>query len=214
MTEIIDGALATAGKPCDPSKYLEKLEEWYEHTNLLADSIGVKDKAQKLRITLLNKVDESSRFDRIDGIFNPRPQNYKHYVFFLSVLQIDFRYDDSTIRSTSRLDSTEFPTHLPTTKHYAFFSSCKSTSGMTTRQQGRRVVSIRPNRRNFQPTSPLLNITRFFLSVLQIDFRYDDSTTRSTSRLDSIESTDFSTHLPTTKHYAFFSKCPANRLPA
>ena len=57
MTDIIDAALATAGKPCDlgddPSKYLEKFEEWYEHTNLLADSTGVKDTAQKLKLTLL-----------------------------------------------------------------------------------------------------------------------------------------------------------------
>ena len=57
MAEIIDAALSIAGKPCDlgddPSKYLEKLEEWYEHTSLLADSIGVKHKTRKLRFTLL-----------------------------------------------------------------------------------------------------------------------------------------------------------------
>jgi len=59
MAKIINAALATAGKPCDlgddPSKYLEKFEEWYEHTSLLADSISVKDKAQKLRLTLLRE---------------------------------------------------------------------------------------------------------------------------------------------------------------
>ncbi len=57
MAEVIDPALATAGKPCDlgqdPSKYLERFEKWYEHTSLLADSIGVKDKPEKLRLTLL-----------------------------------------------------------------------------------------------------------------------------------------------------------------
>ena len=57
MAEVIDPALATAGKPCelgiDPSKYLERFEDWYEHTTLLADSIGVKDQDQKLRLILL-----------------------------------------------------------------------------------------------------------------------------------------------------------------
>ena len=57
MAEIIDAALATTGKPCDlgddPSNYLEKFEEWYEHTSLQVDSIGVKDKTQELRLTLL-----------------------------------------------------------------------------------------------------------------------------------------------------------------
>ena len=57
MAEVIDAALATAGKQCDlgndPAKYLEKFEEWYEHTSLLADAIAIKDSAQKLRLMLL-----------------------------------------------------------------------------------------------------------------------------------------------------------------
>ena len=57
MAKVIDPALATARKPCeggqDPSKYLERFDLWYDHTSLLADSIGVKDKQQKLRLTLL-----------------------------------------------------------------------------------------------------------------------------------------------------------------
>ena len=57
MAEVVDPALATAGKPCnlgsDPSKYLEKFEDWYEHTSLLADSIGIKDTKQKLKLILL-----------------------------------------------------------------------------------------------------------------------------------------------------------------
>ena len=57
MAEVIDAALATAGKPCklgtDPSKFLEKFEDWYEHTSLLADSIGVKDSVQKMKLLLL-----------------------------------------------------------------------------------------------------------------------------------------------------------------
>ena len=72
MTEIIDAALATAGKPCDlsddPSKYLEKFEEWYEHTSLLADSIGMKDKTQKLRLTLLWDGKDFRKFTRDAGL--------------------------------------------------------------------------------------------------------------------------------------------------
>ena len=43
-------------KPCDlgsdPSKYLEKFEDWHEYTSLLADSIWVKDTKQKFRLIL------------------------------------------------------------------------------------------------------------------------------------------------------------------
>ena len=57
MAEVIDPALATAGKPLelgqDPTKYLERFDLWYNHTSLLADSICVKGKQQKLRLTLL-----------------------------------------------------------------------------------------------------------------------------------------------------------------
>ena len=57
MTEVIDASLATAGKSCnlgnDPSKYSEKFEDWYDHTSLLADSIGVKNEKQKLSLILL-----------------------------------------------------------------------------------------------------------------------------------------------------------------
>ena len=57
MTEVVDASLATAGKPCnlgnDPSKYCEKFEAWYDHTSLLADSIGIKNKGQKLSLILL-----------------------------------------------------------------------------------------------------------------------------------------------------------------
>ena len=55
IAEVIDPALATAGKPLelgqDATKYLERFDFWYNHTSLLADSIGVKDKQQKLRLT-------------------------------------------------------------------------------------------------------------------------------------------------------------------
>ena len=57
MTDVIDAALATAGTPCelgnDPSKYLERFEDWYEHTSLLADAIGITSDEQKLKLMLL-----------------------------------------------------------------------------------------------------------------------------------------------------------------
>lgn len=72
MAEIIDPALATAGKPWDlgddPSKYLEKFEECYEHTSVLADSIGVKDKALKLRLTLLWGGKDFHKFTKDAGL--------------------------------------------------------------------------------------------------------------------------------------------------
>ena len=72
MAEVIDPALATAGKPCDlgtdPSKYLEKFEDWYEHTNLLADSIGVKDKQQKLKLLLLWGGKDFRKFTKDAGV--------------------------------------------------------------------------------------------------------------------------------------------------
>ena len=43
MAEVIDSALATAGTVCnlgtDPSKFLEKFEDWFEHNSLLIDAI-------------------------------------------------------------------------------------------------------------------------------------------------------------------------------
>ena len=57
MAEVIDPALVTARKPLElgqnPTKYLERFNLWYDHINLLADSIGVNDKQQKLPLTLL-----------------------------------------------------------------------------------------------------------------------------------------------------------------
>ena len=52
MAEVIDPALATAGKPLlelgqDPTKYIERFDLWYNHTSLLADSIGVRDNYNK-----------------------------------------------------------------------------------------------------------------------------------------------------------------------
>ena len=43
-SQVIDPALATAGKPCnlgsDLSKYLECFKDWYKHNSLLQEAIG------------------------------------------------------------------------------------------------------------------------------------------------------------------------------
>ena len=55
-----------------------------------------------------------------------------------------------------------------------FVRSCafhKSTSGMTNRQQGKRFVSIRSNRQQFQPTLHSSGAL-YFLSLAQMDFRH------------------------------------------
>ena len=57
MTEVIDAALAMAGRPCElcigPVKYLEKFEDWYKGTSLLADALGIKQDEKTLRLMLL-----------------------------------------------------------------------------------------------------------------------------------------------------------------
>ena len=69
---MIDAGLATAGKPCDlgndPSKYLEHFEDWNDHTSLLADSIGIKDNAQKLKLVLLWGGRQFRRFAKETGV--------------------------------------------------------------------------------------------------------------------------------------------------
>jgi len=53
----MDATLAIAGKPCelgtDPTRYLDIFDDWYEHANLLVNSLGVKDDTQKLNLLLL-----------------------------------------------------------------------------------------------------------------------------------------------------------------
>ena len=72
MTEVVDPALATAGKTCnlgsDPAKYLEVFETWYEHVSLLADSIGVKDQKQKLLLVLLWGGKDFRKFTKDAGV--------------------------------------------------------------------------------------------------------------------------------------------------
>ena len=52
----MDATVATAGKECqlgtDPAKFLERFEDWYEHHDLLADTMGV-EANKKLKLLLL-----------------------------------------------------------------------------------------------------------------------------------------------------------------
>ena len=110
---------------------------------------------------------------------------------FLSISQIDFRYNESTARETIRVDSFEsnridniFNPPCIDPGRCNFKDSRKSTSGITNRQQGKRFVSIR---QHFQPT--LYRPGKlYFLSPLQIDFRHNESTAGEAIRVDSIES--------------------------
>ena len=88
---------------------------------------------------------------------------------------------------------------------------------MTSRQQGRRFVSIQSNRVESTTflTHPQSPDALYFLSLAQIDFLYDESTARDTTRVDSIESSriDNIFNPPSKPRCAVFSKSRANRLP-
>ena len=134
MTETIDAALATAGKPCDlgddPSKYLEKFEEWYEHTSLLADSIGVKDKAPKLRLTLLWGGKDFRKFTKDAGLANEdtldaaitkiRAHCSKHVNLSMAVFKL--------MHAQQGTKSIAVFAHLPTIDNYTLrvFSKCRT----------------------------------------------------------------------------------------
>ena len=51
-----------------PFKYLEHFEDWYDHTSLLADSIGIQDNAQKLKLILLWGGRQFRRFAKEAGV--------------------------------------------------------------------------------------------------------------------------------------------------
>ena len=67
----ISASVATAGTPCilgtDPAKFLEKFEDWYEHHDLLADTVGVQDD-KKLRVLLLWGGKEFRKFAKEAGV--------------------------------------------------------------------------------------------------------------------------------------------------
>jgi len=88
---------------------------------------------------------------------------------------------------------------------------------MTNRHQGKRFVSIRSNRVESTTfsTYPQSPDALYFLRLAQIDFQYDESTSRETIRVDSIESSRINNvfNLPSKPRCAIFSKTRANRLP-
>ena len=67
----IGASVATAGTPCllgtDPAKFLEKFEDWWEHHELLADTVGVQDN-KKLRVLLLWGGKEFRKFAKDAGV--------------------------------------------------------------------------------------------------------------------------------------------------
>ena len=67
----IGAAVATAGTPCllgtDPAKFLEKFEDWYEHHDLLAETVGVHVN-KKLNILLLWGGKEFRKFAKDTGV--------------------------------------------------------------------------------------------------------------------------------------------------
>ena len=77
MATVIDAALASAGKPCnlgtDPSKYLEKFEDWYEHTALLLEAVGITDTKQQLRLLLLWGGKDLRRFSKEAAVKTTAP---------------------------------------------------------------------------------------------------------------------------------------------
>ena len=92
-----------------------------------------------------------------------------------------------------------FCSSFETQMRYIYQVSRKSTSGMTSRQQGTRFVSIRSNRVQSTTfsTHPQGPDALYLLSLAQIDFWYDESTARDTIRHDRsnrVQSTTFSTH--------------------
>ena len=71
MTDHIGASIATAGKECtlgtDPAKFLEKFEDWFEHHELLADTVGVQA-TKKLQVLLLWGGKEFRKFAKDAGV--------------------------------------------------------------------------------------------------------------------------------------------------
>ena len=71
MADHLGASIATAGKECtlgtDPAKFLEKFEDWYEHHELLADTVGVQDN-KKLQVLLLWGGKEFRKFAKDAGV--------------------------------------------------------------------------------------------------------------------------------------------------
>ena len=67
----MDATVATAGKECqlgtDPAKFLERFEDWYEHHDLLADTMGVETN-KKLKLLLLWGGKEFRKFAKDAGV--------------------------------------------------------------------------------------------------------------------------------------------------
>ena len=78
MADHLGASVATAGKECmlgtDPAKFLEKFEDWYEHHELLADTVGVQDN-KKLQVLLLWGGKEFRKFAKNAGVVTVDPDD-------------------------------------------------------------------------------------------------------------------------------------------
>ena len=137
---------------------------------------------------------DSCRFDRIESNrqhFQPtlcRPGKLQ----FVRLLQIDFRYNESTARETIRVDSNlrSYPPSLILRRGEGgriFFPFFPKKEKNTSDRRLCRFVRIESNRQHFQPTMYRPG-TLYFLSIAQIDFQYNELTARGTIRVDSFES--------------------------
>ena len=67
----MDATVATTGKECqlgtDPAKFLERFDDWYEHHDLLADTMSV-EANKKLKLILLWGGKEIRKFAKDAGV--------------------------------------------------------------------------------------------------------------------------------------------------
>ena len=72
MSDHVDAALATAGRPCDlgtdPSQFLPRFEDWWETHNLLVDSITDLPDTKKLKLLLLWGGKDFRKFAKDAGV--------------------------------------------------------------------------------------------------------------------------------------------------
>jgi len=128
--------------------------------------------------------------------FSTHPQS-PDALYLLSLVQIDFRYDESAVRDTIRHDSIESCRidnifSPPSKPRCAIFTKSRTNRLTVWRIDSKghdssRFDRIVSNRQHFQPTLQSPDVL-YLLSLVQIDFRYDESTARDPIRVDSIES--------------------------
>ena len=125
---------------------------------------------------------DSIKLSQINNIFQPRLHR-PGALYFLSLTQIDFGQNELTAGEIIRVDSIKssridniFNPSCIVQERYIFDSRGNDSC---------RLNQIELNRQHFQPILHGSGAL-YFLSLLQIDFRYDDSTLGEMTRVDSI----------------------------